>query len=68
MCTRASWLFALRPALRCIEVITMPTFDYYIVSPYKGPQTWFSFEIGSEGVVLLLGHLQLAMLWPWIPL
>lgn len=44
----------------------MPTFDFYVVK--HTANSYFSFEISSEGVFLFVSPLQLAMLWPGVKL
>jgi hypothetical protein len=44
----------------------MPTFDFYFVDG-ECP-SFFSFEIGKEGIFLFISPLQLALLWPWTKL
>lgn len=44
----------------------MPTFDFYMVD--QPAVTYFSFEIGNEGIFLFIYPLQFAMLWPRVKL
>ncbi|WPC68332.1 hypothetical protein SBP18_07455 [Rhodoferax ferrireducens] len=44
----------------------MPTFDFFVVE--QTANSYFSFEINSEGIFLFVYPLQLALLWPWIKL
>lgn len=44
----------------------MPTFDFYIVK--SAVKSYFSFEIGSEGIFLFVNPIQFAMLWPGVKL
>lgn len=44
----------------------MPTFDFYFVK--STCKSYFSFEIGSEGIFLFITPIQFAMLWPGVKL
>ena len=44
----------------------MPTFDFYFSK--QPATTYFSFDIGHEGIFVFIYPLQLAMLWPGVKL